>query len=178
MNHMRYVYLFFICLSVSLNAKQEMRTHSKIGMDLLSRGVVIFEDTFAGVISSSVYSGGTWSTSSAISTAGLDSSYPYLAFDVTSGYAMAVWLSSDTTTGASLLYGSIYTPGTGWSPTPFKITNNNVSVIPDSIDLSITQLGTSNIGSATWRQFNGANVEIGVATGSIANGWGTGSTIN
>jgi len=182
MNYVRYAYLFFICLFGCLKAAQLIRDHTHIGIDDNGKGVVIFEDKNAGLIMSAVYSGGTWSTSTTISTAGMASYFPYLVFDVNSGYAMAVWLSSDTTNGAYLLYGSVYVPGTGtgtgWSKTPFQITSNNVSVIPDSINLSINHEGGINTGLATWRQFDNGNIEIGVATGTVTNGWSSGSTVS
>lgn len=154
------------------------RDYSDVGIDLSGNGVVIFEDLGTGFIYSNVYSGGSPSaTTTQISTNGLSSSIPKLAFDTTTGYAVAVWITQDPVNGANLLYGSVYFPPTaatpGWT-TPTAITTNIVNVSPEHIRVFINQQGSSLTALATWSENNSitGNQEIAVATATTS-GWGT-----
>jgi len=109
---MKYISLFFICLLTQVTSPT-LCTSSKVGIDNNGDGIAIFQNASTGFIKSGIYTSGSWNTATTISTSGLFSSNPLLAFDVTSGYAAALWLSIDTTNGVNLLYGSIYSPIAG-----------------------------------------------------------------
>jgi len=182
---MKKICLLLLFLGFRQILSMEQRDNPNVGIDVNGNGVTIFQDLSTNFIYSNRLIGGNWDSSSTqISTTGLNSSFPIMAFDPTSGYGAAIWVSQDETTGINLIYGSVYTPPAGstpgWSTATLITTSSNISVIPGPgyMSIAINQAGSAFSALATWTEYNSVsgNQEIASATATTS-GWSTATVI-
>jgi len=176
----RFAYIFSILLFSNLAA--EIYQNQKVGIDNSGNGILIFSDSKADKIRSFSYKGvnDEWVDLGIISDPKVESVYPYLALNEISGFAVAVWITFDKDHQTNVLYGKIYNPITGWSSIIHQISDNNVSVIENSIQVSLNESRSKAL--ITWNQKDKSNnndIKIGAISVGLALGhWGDATIIS
>lgn len=174
----RFTYIFSVLLSSYLAA--EIYQDQEVGIDNNGNGILIFSDSKASKIRSYSYKAikDAWVDLGIISDPKAESKHPYLALNELSGYAVAVWIAFDKDHKTNVLYGRIYNPITGWSSTIHKISDNNFSVVENSIKLCINKSNSRGSKALiTWNQkknkSNNTDTKIGATSVVLATGhWG------